>query len=312
MFPPFGFPAMSNVVPRFTVDAGLRGVRAFTARAFAARTFTARALSASVAVVAFTVLSPVAHHIAAQSAMVDHSAFDAMLRTHVARGMVNYDAFAKSAEFKTYLSKLAATDPATLGKNEQLAFWINAYNAYTIALINTHGETESIRNVNKSLGFVKAYGPWKEKIAQVGGKTYGLDEIEQDIIRPKYQEPRIHFALVCAAMGCPPLRSEAYTGAKLEAQLDDQAKVFLLQSPTKNRIDVASRTAYLSPIFVEFRDYIKDFGGSKPAVGKYIAKFFPAGAERDLLTSGDFTVKVTTYDWTLNSQANAARLAGRK
>ncbi len=242
-----------------------------------------------------------------QVAVMDHSAFDALLRAHVVKGMVNYDAFAKSAEFQRYLAKLAATDPASLPRSEQLAFWINAYNAYTIQLINAHRERESIRNINKSLGFVKAYGPWKEKMAVVGKKAYGLDEIEQDIIRPRYSEPRIHFALVCAAMGCPPLRSEAYTGASLDAQLDDQARTFLLQSPEKNRVDVASRTIHVSPIFVEFRDYIQDFGGSKASVGKFIAKYYPAGPQRDLLLSGSYTVEVTNYDWTLNSQANAAR-----
>ncbi len=139
----------------------------------------------------------------------------------------------------------------------------------------------------------------------MGGKAYGLDEIEQDIIRPRYREPRIHFALVCAAMGCPPLRSEAYTGARLEAQLDDQAVNFLLHSPTKNRVDVAKRIVYVSPIFIGFRDYIKDFGGSEAAVGRYIAKFHPAGAARDVLQSGSFKMVDTNYDWTLNSQANA-------
>jgi Protein of unknown function, DUF547 len=242
-----------------------------------------------------------------QAVTVDHGAFDALLRVHVVRGMVNYDAFAKAPEFQRYLAKLAATDPATLPRNEQLAFWINAYNAYTIQLINSHQERESIRNINKSIGFVKAYGPWKEKLAVVGRKAYGLDEIEQDIIRPRYKEPRIHFALVCAAMGCPPLRSEAYVGDRLEAQLEEQARTFLLQSPEKNRVDVAARTIYVSPIFVEFRDYIQDFGGSKASVGAFIAKYYPAGAQRDLLLSGSYTVKVTNYDWTLNSQANAAR-----
>jgi Protein of unknown function, DUF547 len=256
-------------------------------------------------------ISCIAMPITAQTAIVDHGSFDALLRAHVVRGMVNYDAFAKAPEFKAYLGKLAATDPATLGREEQLALWINAYNAYTIHLINIKGERQSIRNINKSLGFVKAYGPWKEKIANVGGKLYGLDEIEQDIIRPRYREPRIHFALVCAAMGCPPLRSEAYTGAKLESQLDEQARLFILQSPTKNRVDAAKRIVYISPIFVEFRDYLNDFGGSKAAVGKYLAQYYPVGAERDVLTSGDFKFEVTNYDWTLNSQANAARASGK-
>lgn len=272
---------------------------------------TPRTVRAVMFVAVIGALTLLAGPMSAQTQTVDHSAFDALLHRNVVLGMVNYEAFAKAPEFKGYLAKLAATDPASLGRNDQLAFWINAYNAYTIQLINAHGETESIRNINKTGGFIKAYGPWKEKLAVVGGKAYGLDDIEQDIIRPTYKEPRIHFALVCAAMGCPPLRREAYVGGKLDAQLEDQARDFLLQSPTKNRVDVASRTVYVSPIFIEFRDYIKDFGGSKASVAQFIAKYHVPGTERDLLQSGDFKTVVTKYDWTLNSQANAARVAGK-
>ena len=225
--------------------------------------------------------------------------------------MVDYDAFAAAPEFPAYLKRLAAFDPSTLPQSEQVAFWIDAYNAYTIQLVNAHHERESIRNINKSFGFIRGYGPWKEKLAVVGGKALGLDDIEQDILRKRYREPRIHMALVCAAMGCPPLRSEAYVGSRLDAQLDDQVRAFVLQSPTKNRVDAAARTVYLSPIFVEFRDYITDFGGTDAAVGKFIARYYPAGAERDLLVSGQFRVEKTPYDWTLNSQANARRGVGR-
>ena len=263
------------------------------------------------ALLTVAMLRPSTTALQAQEHTFDHGAFDALLRAHVRNGLVDYDAFANAPEFKSYLGRIAATDPATLGRDDQLAFWIDAYNAYTIALINAHHERESIRNIDKSFGFVKAYGPWKEKIAKVGGKAYGLDEIEQDIIRPRYHEPRIHFALVCAAMGCPPLRSEAYTGAALDAQLDDQARRFLLHSPSKNRVDVANKTVYLSPIFVEFRDYIKDFGGSDASVGRFVARYYPAGPDKTLLESGDFKVVKTNYDWSLNSQANGARVATR-
>ena len=241
-----------------------------------------------------------------QTRTFDHGAFDALLHKNVVSGMVNYDNF-DSADFKAYLASLAAYDPSVLPKAEQLAFWINAYNAYTIQLINAHHERASIRNINNTAGFIKAYRPWREKLTIVGGTAYGLDDIEQNIIRPRFREPRVHFALVCAAMGCPPLRSEAFTGARLDTQLDDQAHLFLLQSPAKNRVDLNRRTVHLSPIFVEFRDYIKDFGGSKEAVGKYIARFFPAGAERDLLQSGTYKTVTTEYDWTLNSQSNARK-----
>ncbi|MGI0028303.1 MAG: DUF547 domain-containing protein, partial [Nitrososphaera sp.] len=187
-----------------------------------------------------------------------------------------------------------------------LAFWINAYNAYTIQLVNAHGERESIRNINRGPFGIRAYGPWREPIALVGGTAYGLDHIEQEIIRPEFREPRIHFALVCAALGCPPLRSEAYAGPRLEDQLEDQARVFLRLSPEKNRVDVASRAVYLSPVF-RFRDYEEDFGGSRESVARFIARYYPPGPERDLLESGRWTKwEYTDYDWALNRQEKEA------
>lgn len=238
---------------------------------------------------------------------VDHSAFDRLLHAHVVNGFVDYDAFKADPAFAGYLRLLAATNPAALPRAEQLALWINAYNAYTIQLINVKNERESIRNINRSLGLLKLKGPWSEPLATVGGRTYTLDDIEQRTIRPTFNEPRIHFALVCAALGCPPLRSEAYTGARIEAQLEDQARVFLTQSPGKNRVDVMHQTLYRSPVF-SFSDYMKDFGGSDAAIGRFIARYLPNGPEKTLLTSGNFTTVKTRYDWSLNSQANARRL----
>nr|MBA3673193.1 DUF547 domain-containing protein [Gemmatimonadaceae bacterium] len=185
---------------------------------------------------------------AAQDKRADHRDFDALLRTHVVNGLVDYDAFESAPEFRRYLAMLAAVDPAGLPAQELLAFWINAYNAYTIQLINQHHERRSIRNINRSFG-LRLKGPWKERLAVVGGRDYSLDEIEHEVIRKKFREPRIHFALVCAALGCPVLRGEAYRGDRIDQQLDDQAHRFLLESPTKNRVDVTSRTLHASPIF---------------------------------------------------------------
>lgn len=244
------------------------------------------------------------------SAQVDHRPFDRLLGQYVVNGLVDYSAFQTAPEFAGYLDQLARVEPDSLGRADQLALWINAYNAYTIALINRHGERKSIRNINKSLGLVKGYGPWQEKLAVVGGKEYSLDEIEQRIIRPRFSEPRIHFALVCAALGCPNLRSEAYHGERLEAQLEEQAAAFLARTPTKNRVDLATRTVYLSRVF-EFRDYEKDFGGTKEAIGRFVARYYPVGsAERDLLESGAFRLEYTGYDWRLNGLKPQGPAAG--
>lgn len=241
----------------------------------------------------------------------DHGDFDGLLRRHVVGGMVDYDAFKAAPAFAGYLARLAAFDPATLSRDEQLAFWINAYNAYTIQLIIKHDERKSIRNINRKFGLFKGLGPWAEKLVVVGGATYDLETVEQGIIRPVFREPRIHFALVCAAMGCPPLRSEAYTGADLERQLEEQARIFLTESPDKNRVDLATRTVWVSQVF-EFNDYEKDFGGTDAAIMRFVARYHPPGPERDLLESGSARLSYTDYDWTLNSQEQARRLAAKQ
>ncbi|MBW3535100.1 MAG: DUF547 domain-containing protein [Gemmatimonadetes bacterium] len=216
-----------------------------------------------------------------------------------ADGLVDYEAFARAPSFQRYLDALDAVDLGAMDRDERLALWINAYNAYTIRLINAHGERESIRNINRTLGILPGKGPWQERMARVGGRAHTLDEIEHEIIRPRFGEPRIHFALVCAAIGCPPLRREAYTGDRLDEQLDDQARRFLLEDPSRNRVDVASRTVYLSPIFDWYRE---DFPVGDDGLGRYLAEFFPPGPERALLESGRFDVRHTEYDWSLNGR----------
>ncbi len=235
--------------------------------------------------------------LAAQAVTFDHGDFDGLLRAHVRDGLVDYDAFARAPAFERYLDRLGTVDPASLPQAHALAFWINAYNAYTIALIIRHDERKSIRNINRSFGLALK-GPWRERLVRVGGRSYSLDEVEHEIIRPRFREPRIHFALVCAALSCPPLRSEAYRGEALEAQLEEQTRRFLSEAPGRNRVDVAGRRVALSPIFDWYKE---DFGGSAAAIGRFVARFFPPGAERALLESGQFELSFTRYDWALNA-----------
>jgi hypothetical protein len=226
---------------------------------------------------------------AAPSQAFDHGLFDGLLRKHVVGGSVDYDAFAAAPEFERYLASLAAQGPEGFDEAERLAYWINAYNAHTIALVNAHHERHSIRNIPD---------PWKQEVVVAGGKRYHLDHVEHEIIRKQFREPRIHFALVCAAVSCPPLRSEAYVGARLDAQLADQAREFLLRSPDKNRVDATAGVVLGSPLWASW--YKADFGGSDAAVGAYLARFFPPGPERELLASGRFRLVETPYDWALN------------
>lgn len=236
--------------------------------------------------------------LAAASGPFDHSTFDHLLRAHVDGGLVDYDAFARSSDFAAYLDRLSRARLDGLGDRERLAFWIDVYNAYTIEQVNAHGERDSIRNIRRWLGLLALKGPWSERMVRAAGRTLTLDEVEHEIVRREFEEPRIHFALVCAALGCPPLRSEAYTGARLERQLEDQALAFLVRSPGKNRVDAPSGTVFVSPILVWYRD---DFGGSDQALGRFLARFWPEGPEKELLLSGRFRLRQTHYDWTLNS-----------
>ena len=234
---------------------------------------------------------------AAAGAPVDHAPFDALLRAHVRAGLVDYDAFAGAPAFRAYLDRLAGASLDGADEAERLAFWLNAYNAWTIALVNAHGERASIRNIGRRPRADGTSGPWSEPFVRAAGRSLTLDEVEQRILRREFHEPRIHFALVCAALGCPPLRPEAYAAERLEAQLEDQATAFLTRTPEKNRVDSAARTLWVSPILLWYRD---DFGGSEQAIGRYLGRYWPDGPERGLLLSGRFVVRETAYDWSLN------------
>jgi len=231
----------------------------------------------------------------AAATAVDHSAWNAMLGAYVTDGMVDYDAFQRDARFATYLAQLGRVHAGSLARNDQLAYWINVYNAYTIHLLNSRKERRSIRDINKVLG-VTLKSPWAEPIVRADRRTLTLDDVEHEIIRKQFKDPRIHVALVCAAMGCPPLRSDAFTAERVDAQLDDQARRFLAQR-AKNRVDVKSGTVYGSPIFTWYRD---DFGGTLEGVGAFWAKYVPSGPEQALVRSGKFRWVDTEYDWRIN------------
>ena len=233
----------------------------------------------------------------ASSPSFDHTAFDRLLTRHVDQGgLVDYAAFEDEPAFDEYLSRLASADVEALDADARLALWINAYNAWTIELINREDRPESIKDINKTLGFIPTGGAWRVRFAEVAGETWTLDEIEHEVIRERFDEPRIHFALVCAAIGCPPLRAGAYTGGQLDRQLDEQARAFLLDSPGKNRVDAESARVHLSPIFDWYEE---DFGDGREDLGRYLAQWFE-GDEAELLRSGDFRVDYTDYDWSLN------------
>jgi len=234
----------------------------------------------------------------AQAADLDHShaAFTAVLQSSVKSERVDYAALKNKPDaLGGYLASLAAVPENEFNgwsMDQRLAFLINLYNAATIKLVIDHYPVKSIKDIGS---FIK--GPWDQPVVHVFGRTVTLNHIEHDIIRPKYAEPRAHFALVCASIGCPPLRGEAFDAAKLNEQLDDQGRVFFA-TKSKNRVDAKAGVLYLSPIFKWFK---ADFTGKSSSVEKFVAPFFN-DADKAVILSGKLGVEYTDYDWSLNKQ----------
>lgn len=225
-------------------------------------------------------------------AAFDHSAFDRLLVDHVdADGFVDYHGLAeRSADLDAYVESLATAAFDELGRDERLALLINAYNAFTLRLILDHYPVESIRDIPGD-------ERWKAVRWNLAGETYSLDQIEHELVRPNFREPRIHFVLVCAAVGCPPLRPEAYTADRLEEQLEDQ-----------------TRSAHLSDRWVRYRPgsnvieltrlyewYAGDFEQVAGSVLAWVARY-RGDLATELKAGAEIEVRFLDYDWSLNDQ----------
>ena len=223
------------------------------------------------------------------AALPARAGLNAVLWASVREGRVDYAGLKKDpAGIDSWLAAAGAMDEGEFKgrpREQRLAFLINLYNAATLRLILDRYPIASIRDIGPAWDPNKA---WKLPAVKAFGRTVTLNQLEHEMIRPVFNEPRVHFALVCAAKGCPPLRSEAYDGARLDAQLDDQARTFLSQK-AKNDASKAGETAYLSPIF---KWYMKDFGGSKKSVLRFVNKWLPVEEQ--------WAVDWSTYDWSLN------------
>jgi hypothetical protein len=215
-----------------------------------------------------------------------------MLKKYVTQsGWVNYKAWKNDrGELDKYLNSLSANAPSDKwSTNEKKAYWINAYNAFTIKLILDHYPVKSIKDIGPSIQIPFVNTPWAKKFFKIGGKEMKLDEIEHSILRKQFNDPRIHFSLVCASRSCPPLRTEAYEAATIDQQLNDQGRIFLSD---KSKNIITPREIQISKIFSWFKgDFTKN--GS---LIDFLNKFSPSRIDKNA------DIDHLNYNWNLNEQ----------
>ena len=232
---------------------------------------------------------------------VDHSTWDRLLKAYVKAdpsglNRVDYAAFkaGRHSELKAYVRQLEKVDPRGLDKAEQFAFLANLYNAKTIDIVLDKYPVKSIKDISLGGGLVATLtgGPWKAKVVTLQGVELSLDDIEHTILRPIFKDPRVHYAVNCASTGCPNLGTEAFTGAKLNEQLDAAARAYVNHP---RGVDVRSDGLVTSSIYNWFAD---DFGGTEEGVLSHLKKY--AEPELRARLAGSASITDYAYDWSLN------------
>lgn len=228
--------------------------------------------------------------------VVDHGAWSKLLGEYARAGddgvnRVDYQGVADRAAdaLQTYIELLEATDTTALSKDEQLAFWINLYNAATVRLIVENLPTDSIRDIKD---------PWGRPVATVNGVALSLNDIEHGIIRPVFRDDRIHYAVNCASIGCPNLALTAWTGADIDARLDAAARDYINHP---RGVAIERGKVVVSKIYGWYRE---DFGDSEADILAHIRQY----ADPDLLDKLQGADKISDYryDWSLNAASPEA------
>ena len=230
-----------------------------------------------------------------------HLLFTQILNDYVHSGLVNYKKLKDDNRLDKYLEKLENTNPDNLLTDEdKLAFWINVYNAFTLKFIIEEYPVESINNLHWGglyLGSLLGTTVWDDEKIIINGMRLSLNNIEHDIARKKFNEERVHFAMVCASYSCPPLLDEAYEGFKLSEQLNEQARLFF-NDETKNKFDLKERTAYLSKILDW---YSSDFGNDDKSILLYVSQFLDSEIADDIRkNTSKWEIDHLSYNWDLN------------
>jgi hypothetical protein len=240
-----------------------------------------------------------------------HADWDALVKRHVivaqngGSSRVDYAGFSRDqGALNGYLDSLSAVTQADYqgwAREQRLALLINAYNAYTVKLVLTrYPDLKSIKDLGSFL-----QSPWKKEFFMLLGATRSLDGVEHGLIRAPgaFDEPRIHFALNCASVGCPMLRDEAYVGARLESQLEDGARRFL-GDRSRNRYDPATGKLEVSRIFDWYKADFERGGRGMVSVPQFFARYADlladAATARAAVRQGQAQIRYLDYDWTLN------------
>ena len=226
---------------------------------------------------------------------VSHDAWQELLDTYLDAdhdsgvNRFDYGAVSKKdrASLDSYLDSLQALDPRSLNKDEQLAYWINFYNALTVQVVLEEYPVESIRKIRF---LTSPFGPWDKNLVEVQGEDLSLNDIEHGILRPIWQDPRIHFAVNCASIGCPNLDEEVFTAANADELMEAAASSFINHA---RGVEVKGTELVLSSIFDW---YGGDFGSNEQEIVAYLAKYSEGdSAELEVITKVSYQ-----YDWNLN------------
>jgi len=223
----------------------------------------------------------------------DYSLFSQVLRDHIKNGAVNYKALKTDKRLTDFIEILKRTDPNTISKKNRLAFWINVYNAFVLKVVV---DQYPIKSIMSKTAYALGKSNFQKKLVTINGMRYSLNDVENNIIRPM-GDPRIHFAINCAAKSCPPLRSEAFEPNRLSEQMEEQTRNFINNSE-KNSFDFAQKEALVSKIFDWFEDDFKKYDKGVPA---FISRYLPAEQGQQLLANAKtFKIKHHDYNWDLN------------
>jgi len=223
---------------------------------------------------------------------VDHSAWDRLLQARVSdKGWVDYVGFESDRDdLKRYFEELANNPPNEEDLSSQaLAYWINAYNAYTVELILQYYPLQSIRDIGSKIMIPKINSPWDIRFIAIGNQKYDLNNIEHSILRKKFKDPRIHFSIVCASYSCPRLRNRAYTADNVQRFLDDDTRIFV-NDPSRNSLSADQLN--LSKIFSWYKGDFTENGSLVDFLNLYSKVKINASADISFLK----------YDWSLNQQ----------